>query len=104
LKIDDVAALLFVEQVEVDFETKKFLVFKLLVQVNLLVCDFSISLLQLFLFFLQRSDFFINLLFHHLVQILLLDVQLLHDPSERFLESVYLFVELFPYFQLQLAV
>ena len=53
---------------------------------------------------MQRADFFINLFFHHLVQILLLDLELLHDAAERLLESINLVVKLLAHFELQLGV
>ena len=74
MQIDYVSPLLFVEQVEVHLKTKKLLILELLVQVGFLLSNFSISLLQLFLLLLQGSDLFVNLLFHHLVQILLLNI------------------------------
>lgn len=39
-----------------------------------------------------------------MVQILLLDIELFHDASERFLKTVDLLIELFTHFQLQFVV
>jgi len=44
------------------------------------------------------------LLFHHLVEVLLLKVKLLHDPAEALLEPVDFLVELLADFQLKLIV
>ena len=104
LKLFDFTALLVVEEVKVYFIRVKFLVFHLNLQVSFLLCYFAVSLLQLFLLLLQRADFFIDLFLHHLVQVLLLDVELLHYPSERFLKSVDFFIKLLAHLQLQLVV
>jgi hypothetical protein len=53
---------------------------------------------------MQRTNFFVNLLFHHLVKILLLNIELLHDAAEGLLKAVNLFIELFAHFHLQFIV
>ena len=85
LQLLNLTALLVEEKVKINFETVEFLVFHLLLEVGLLLLDFAVPLLQFLLFFLQRADLFIDLLLHHLVEILLLNVKLFHDAAEGFL-------------------
>jgi hypothetical protein len=44
---------------------------------------------------MQGSNLFVDLFLHHLVEVLLLDVELLHDAAEGLFEAVDLFIELF---------
>ena len=74
LQGNNITPLFLIEQVEVYLETEKLLVFQLLVQVGFLLSYISISFFQFFLFFLQGPDFFVDLLLHHLVEVLLLDI------------------------------
>lgn len=53
---------------------------------------------------MELLDFLIDLFLHHLKQILVLDLQLVHDPSEALLELIDLFVELLSDLHLQLVI
>ena len=70
----------------------------------LLVLDHLFSLLDLLFLFLQLFDFLINLFFHHLEQVLVLDLELVHDPSKALLKLVDFLVELLPNFHFELVV
>ena len=85
LQILQFSALLLIKYIEVVFRGVQFHVFDLSGQISLLFGDLLVALFQLFLLVLERTDLLINLLLHHLVQILLLDLQLLHNASERLL-------------------
>lgn len=87
-------AFLLIKYIKVDVVGEERHVFEVVHQLYLLFGDILVSLLQLLLFFLQGSYFFVNLLFHHLVEVLLLNFQLLHYSAEGFLKTVDLFVEL----------
>lgn len=104
LQILDFSALLLVEQIEIYFEWVQFLIFDLISEVGFLFPNFSIAFFKLFLLIVQGSNFFVDLLFHHLVEVLLLNIELLHDAAEGFLKAVNLFIELFAHFHLQLIV
>ena len=104
LQVLELLTLAFVEDVEFVLAGVEVHVFNVLRQIGLLLGDLLVALLQLLLLFLQRADFFVDLLFHHLVQVLLLDLELLHDSAERLLQAVDLVVELFADFQLELRV
>ena len=98
----ELSPLLLVEYVEVILRGVELHILDLCSQVSLLLGNLLIPLLQLLFLILQRSDLLIDLLFHHLIQILLLDLKLLHDASERFLKSINLIIELLPDLELQL--
>lgn len=99
-----VLSLLFVEDVEpVLVLIELHLVHRLLQLVSLLL-DHFFSFFDLFLFVLQLLDLFVYLLLHHLEQVLVLDLKLVHDSAERLLQLVHLFVELLPDLHLQLVV
>lgn len=69
------------------------------------VCDDGfISFFYLFLFLLQAFEFFVNLLLHHSIEVLLLDLKLLDDASKGFLQALHLFIELLPYLLLKLTI
>ena len=70
----------------------------------LLVLDHLFSLLDLLFLFLELFDFLINLFFHHLEQVLVLDLELVHDPSEALLKLVDFLVELLPNFHFKLVI
>ena len=82
LEIFEFSALLFIEYVEVVFRGIKLHVFNLRCQVEFLVSNLLITFLQLLLLFLEGADLLVDLLFHHLVEVLLLNLKLLHDASE----------------------
>jgi len=73
-------------------------------QISFLVSDFLVSLLQALLLTLQAFDFFINLIFHHLEQILLLNFKLLHDSSEWLLKMINFFIKLLSNFKFKFTV
>jgi hypothetical protein len=99
LQILQLASLLLVENVEVVFGGVELHVFDLRHQVCLLLANFLIALLQLFLLFLERSDFLVNLFLHHLVEVLLLNLELLHNPSKGLFEPINFVVELLAHFE-----
>ena len=94
LQILQLAALLFVKNVEVVFRGIQLHILELCGQIGLLLGDLLIALFELLLLFLQRPDLLINLLFHHLVQVLLLDLELLHDSPEGLLKPIDLVIKL----------
>ena len=104
LQLFDLLPFVVIEQIEVDLITVQFHVLHRVNQVLLLFTYLFISLPQLFLLLLQLPNLFIDLFFHHLIQILLLDVKLLHYSAEGLLQPVNFFVELFSHFELQLRV
>ena len=104
LQVLQLASLLLVENIEVVFGGVELHVFHLRRKVCLLLADFLVSLLQLFLLFLKRSDFLVDLLLHHLVEVLLLNLELLHNPSEGLFEAVDFVVELLAHLEFQLGV
>jgi hypothetical protein len=62
------------------------------------------SFLDLFLLFLQLLNLLINLFLHHLEQVLMLNLQLVHDSSETLFKFVNFFVELLSDFHFELVV
>jgi hypothetical protein len=74
LQILELTALFLIEDIEVVFRGVQFHVLHLGGQVSLLLCDLLVTLLQLLFLVLKRADLFVNLLLHHLIQILLLDL------------------------------
>ena len=102
LQVLQISPFLLVEYVEIVLRGVEIHILDLCSQVSLLLGNLLIPLLQLLLLILQRSDLLIDLLLHHLVQILLLDLKLLHDTSERFLKSINLIIELLPDLEFQL--
>ena len=68
----ELSPLLLVEYVEVVLRGVELHILDLCSQVSLLLGNLLIPLLQLLLLILQRSDLLIDLLLHHLIQILLL--------------------------------
>ena len=75
-----------------------------LFQLCSLVLNHFFSFLDFLLLFLKLFDLLIDLLFHHLEQVLVLDFELVHDTSEGLLQFVNLFVELFADLNLELVV
>ena len=69
-----------------------------------LVLDHLFSLLNLLFLLLELFNFLINLFLHHLKQVLVLDFELVHDPSEALFKLVDLLVKLLPDFHLELVV
>jgi len=104
LQVLYLSALLLIKEIKIDLKRVKFLIFKLISQIPFLFDNLAIPLLQLLLFIVQRADLFVNLFLHHLIEVLLLDVKLLHDASKGLLQAVDLLVELFAYFHLQFVV
>ena len=104
LEILELTTLLLVKNIEIVLRGVQFHVFELIGQIGLLLRDLLVALLQLLFLLLQRADLLVDLLLHHLVKILLLNLQLFHDAAERFLETVNLVIELLAHFQLQLRV
>ena len=73
LEVLQLTTLLFIEDVEVVFGCVQLHVLDLCCQVSLLLGDLFVALLELLFLLLKGADFLVNLLLHHLVQILLLD-------------------------------
>ena len=69
-----------------------------------LVLDHLFPLLDLLFLFLELFDLLVNLLLHHLKQVLMLNFELVHDPPETLLKLVDLLVELLPDFHFELVV
>mmetsp|Transcript_35519 Transcript_35519/g.43516 ORF Transcript_35519/g.43516 Transcript_35519/m.43516 type:complete len:256 (-) Transcript_35519:145-912(-) len=104
LQVAQLASLLLVENVEVVLRRVQLHILHLRCQISFLLRDLFVALFELLFLFLQRADLFIDLLFHHLVEVLLLNLQLLHDAAEGLLEAVDLVVELLAHFEFQLGV
>jgi len=99
-----VLSLLLVEQVEADLILVKLHFVDRLPQLLALVFNHLFSFLDLFLFLLELLDLFVDLLLHHLEQVLVLDFKLVHDAAEALLELVDLFVELLAHLHLEFVV
>jgi len=82
LQLLNLLAFVVVEQIEVDLIAVQLHVLHRVDQILFLFKDLLIPLFELFLFLLKLSDLFIDLLLHHLVQVLLLDIELLHNSAE----------------------
>lgn len=95
-----VFSLLLVEQVKSYFILIQFHLVDSWLQLIPLLFNHLFSFFNLLLLFLKLLYLLVNLLFHHLEQVLMLDLQLVHDTSETFLKLVHFFVKLFPHFHL----
>ena len=104
LKVLQLAPLALVKDVKVVLRGVEFHVLDLGCQICLLLSNLLISLLQLLLFLLERANLLIDLLLHHLIEVLLLYFELFHNSSERLLEAVDFVIELFADLQLQFRV
>ena len=74
LQVLQLSTLLLVENIEIILGGVKLHVLDLGGQVGLLLGDLLVALLKFLFHVLERADFFVNLLLHHLVQVLLLDL------------------------------
>ena len=74
LQILQLSPLLLVKNVEIILRCVQLHIFDLSCQVGLLLGDLLVALLELLFLVLERADLLVNLLLHHLVQILLLDL------------------------------
>ena len=74
LQVLQLSPLLLVENVEIILGGVQLHVFDLGGQVGLLLGDLLVALLELLFLVLERADLLVDLLLHHLVQILLLDL------------------------------
>ena len=74
LQVLQLSPFLLVENVEIILGGVQLHVFDLGGQVGLLLGDLLVALLELLFLVLERADLLVNLLLHHLVQILLLDL------------------------------
>ena len=74
LQVLQLSPLLLVENVEIILRGVQLHVFDLGGQVGLLLGDLLVALLELLFLVLERADLLVDLLLHHLVQILLLDL------------------------------
>lgn len=81
----EVLSLLLVEQIEFIFVLIQLHPVDRLLEVTPLLFDHLLSFLYLLLLLRELFDFFVDLFFHHLEQILVLDLQLVHDSPERLL-------------------
>ena len=82
LKVLKVTPLTVIENIEAVLVCIQLHVLRLSHELVLLVHDCLVTLLQLLVLFLKRADLLVYLLLHHSVEILLLDLELLHDASE----------------------
>lgn len=104
LKLLNLSTLLIIEEVEINLIRVKLLILHLNLKVLLLLTNLTIPLFQLLFLLLQTPYLFINLLLHHLVKILLLNIKLLHDATERLFKSIDFFIKLFADFKLKLII
>lgn len=104
LEVLELASLLLVEDVEVVFASIQLHVLDIGGQISLLLRNLLVPLFKLLFLFLKGADLLVNLFFHHLVQVLLLDFKLLHDTAEGLLQTVDLIIELLANFQFQLGI
>lgn len=104
LQILQLSAFPLVKNIEVVLGRVQLHILKLRGQVGLLLGDLLVALLELLLLFLQRANLLVNLLLHHLIEVLLLDLELLHYAPEGLLQPIDLVVELLPHLQLQLGI
>ena len=100
----EVLSLLFVEQVKSDLILVELHLVDGLLQLSPLIVNHLFSLFDFFLLFLELLYFFVYLLLHHLEEILVLDLKLVHDSPEALFELIHLFVELLSYLHLELVV
>ena len=96
--------LLLVEQVEPHFVLVKLHLGDRSFQLIPLVFNHLLSFLNFLFLLLQLFDFLINLFLHHLEKILMLDLELVHNPPEALLQLVDFFVELLANFHLKFVV
>ena len=92
------------EQIEPDFILVELHFVDRRFELASLLIDHFFPLLDLLLFLLQLLDLFIDLLLHHLKQVLVLDLKLVHDTAEGLLQLVHLFVKLLTYFHFEFVV
>jgi len=83
LQLLDFLAFVVVEKIEVNLIAVELHVLHRVDQILFLFLNLFVPLFDLFLFLLQLSDLFVDLLFHHLVKVLLLNIKLLHNSSKR---------------------
>ena len=102
LQVAQLAALLLIKDVEVVLAGVELHVLDLGCQICLLLRYLFIAFFEFLLLFLQGANLLVNLFLHHLVQVLLLNLELLHDAAERLLEPINLIVELLADLELQL--
>ena len=95
-----ILSLLFVENIEpVLILVKLHFIYSLFKLVPLFF-NHLFSFLYLFLLVLELFDLLVDLFLHHLEQILMLNLELVHYPSERLLEFVNFFIKLLSHFHL----
>lgn len=75
-----------------------------LLQFVFLVFNHLFSFSDFLLFLLQLLNFLVDLLLHHLEQILVLDFQLVHYPPEALLQLLHLLVELLAHFHFKFII
>jgi len=93
-----------VEQVEAHFVLVELHLGYGLFQFVSLILDHLFALFNFLFLFLKLLDLLVDLLLHHLEQVLMLDLELVHDASEAFLQLVDLLIELFAHFHFKLVV
>ena len=99
-----VLSLFLMEQIETNFVLVELHFVYGRFQLVSLVLDHLFPLLDLLFLFLELFDLLVNLLLHHLKQVLMLNFELVHDPPETLLKLVDLLVELLPDFHFELVV
>ena len=96
LKHLQILPLLLVEEVELVLILIEFHPIDSLLEFIPLILNHFFSLFDFLLFLLQLFYFLINLLFHHLEQILVLNLKLVHDSPKALLQLINLLIELLP--------
>ena len=100
----EILLLLLMEQVESNL---------ILIELHLVHCRFELiplffnhlfSLFDFLFLFLELLDLLVNLFFHHLEEVLVLNFKLVHNPSEALFKLVYFLIELLSDFHLKLIV
>jgi hypothetical protein len=100
----EVLSLLFVEQVESDLILIELHLVDGLLKLSPLIVNHLFSLFDFFLLFLELLDLLVYLLLHHLEEILVLDLKLVHDSPEALFELIHLFIKLLSNLHLELVV
>lgn len=99
-----ILSLLLMEDVEPILILVKFHFADSLFELIPLLLNHLLSFFYFLFLVLQLFYFFVNLFFHHLKQVLMLNLELVHNSSEGLLQFVNLFVKLFPDFHFKFVV
>ena len=99
-----ILSLLLVEKIEAHLILVELHLVDSLLKFVALVVNHLLPLLDLLFLFLKLFNLLVNLLLHHLEQILVLDLQLVHNSTEALLKLIDLFVELLSNLHLKFVV